>query len=354
MQKTRFINMILAAMWGAISLAGCSFSVNNEPRFRLGSYATSTPGTQFLDIRSLGSHNYDISLFEGDGIVYTCRGGHIDIAHLRIYADYTRYLYDRVSKCLDKNDSELTFKLNVEPSSYYVKFTYPDDWKVLSKSNKQHIIQNVSLELSQYFTYILGTWHEVLTFYGYKCMAVLPEEPSAFSWEDIYSNLLGIRLGAKVLTYNGKEYNAAMSDEIKQELIRLGIQDANTARQAAEKMRGQWFNGTFLVNMVRRNMDVGLDDGFVTPILVPGICKDAQPESLPIPELNAFNRYGFKMSFTVVPKEFEKDHILRIIYPNGGGCRINLTTDLPVIMEAVKREAVRRGYVLSDPNDEKS
>ncbi len=354
MQKTKFINVIVAAVCGTVCLTGCSFSINNEPRPRLGSYATSTPGTFFLDANHLGSHNYDNSLFESNGIAYTCRGGHIDITHLRIYADYTRYLYTRTSKHLTANDTHLTFKLNVEPSSYFVTFTYPANWTTLSKAEKQKIIHEISLELSQYFTYTLGTWHEIVTFYGYKCMAVLPEEPSAFSWEDIYSNLLGVQLAARALMHEDCGFNKAMTIELKEELERLGTQDATVARRAAEKMRGQWFNGTLLVNMIRRNMDVGLDDGFVAPILVPGICDNPSPQLLPVPKLDAFYRCGFKMRFEVEPREFEKNRILKIVYPNGGGKRIDLPRDLPRIMEAVKKEAIHRGYVLSDQNDGKS
>jgi hypothetical protein len=342
-----------AAVLFCIIIGGCSFSINNQPRPRLGSYATSTPGTKFLGVKNLGRHCYDISMFEGNGIVYTCRGGHIDITHLRIYADYTRYLYAYTLKQFRNNKTDLTFKLNVEPSSYYVKLTYPDGWTNLPKEQKERIAQEVALELGQYFTYTLATWHEILTFYGYKCMAVLPEEASAFSWEDIYSNLLGIQLGAKALADDDHGYNRAMTMLIKDEMEYLGIKSSSVARNFAEKMRGQWFAGTLLVNMVRRNMDVGFDDGFVTPILVPGVCENAQPHSIPIPKLDAFKRYGFSMLFEVEPKEFEKNVILKIVYPDGGGKRIELPRYLPDIMDTVEKEAIHRGYVLADPNNGK-
>lgn len=356
MMQENKIKVTAAAIAGLIFIfvGGCSFSINNEPRPRLGSYATSTPGTNFIDARNLGSHNYDVSLFEGNGIVYTCRGGHVDITHLRIYADYTRYLYLKTLNHLMKDGVEMTFKLNVEPSSYVVQFAYPQNWKSLPREDKKKIAEEVALELGQYFAYVLSTWHEILTFYGYKCMAVLPEEPSAFSWEDIYSNLLGIRLGAKALSYPDLGYNRAMTALIQAEMAYLGIQESFVARIASEKMRGKWFDGTVFVTMIRRNMDVGFDDGFVTPVLVPGLCGNVTPKSYPIPKLDAFNRYGFKMSFEVEPREFEKDSIMRIVYPDGGGKRVNLPVYLPTIMEAVKKEALKRHYVITDPNNGKS
>lgn len=342
-------SQMAAVVLSALFLNGCLFSINGEPRPRLGSYATSTPGTNFIDIHNLGNHSYGNCLFENNGIVYTCRAGHIDIAHLRINADYVKYLYTKVKKNLIHDKSELTFKLNVEPSWYFVKFYYPKNWAALPSGEKETLAHQFALELSQYFTFNMTIWHEFLTFYGYKCMAVLPEEPSAFSWEDIYSNLVGIRLGAQAVADEESGYDKSMTLLLNKELESLGIQSSQTAREVSEKMRGTWFNGFVLVNMVERNMDIGLDDGLVTPVLVPGVCENAEPQSYPIPMLEAFHQYGFTMSFEVEPAEFEKNQLLRIVYPNGDGKRIQFPYHLPLIMDYTKKEAIRRGYIVNPP-----
>jgi hypothetical protein len=328
-------------VFGLMCVAGCT--LNGQPRARLGSYATSTPGTNFLGPDNLGEHNYENALSEGNGIVYTCRGGHIDIAHLRINADYTRYLYHLTCEKLWDDRTHFTFKLNVEPSVYTVTLKYPPRWYLVTLKEKQKLIPQVALELSQYLTFTMSTWHEILTFYGYKCMAVLPEEPSAFSWEDIYSNLVGIRLGAKALQYSEDTYNQAMTKLLQEELVNLKIQSRDTAWYAAEKMRNKWFEGTVLIKMVQRNMDIGLDDGFVTPVLVPDICQGEKPVSYPVPKLDMFNRLGFSMILEVRPAEFEKNSILKIIYPSGGGSTIRFPDDWPKIMDYTKAEAIKRG-----------
>lgn len=343
----RFI-VIPAAATVLFILGGCSF--DGQPRARLGSYATSTPGTNFLGPNGLGNHSYDHFFFENNGIVYTCRGGHIDITHLRINADYVRYLYKLILRRLDLDDTEFSFKLNVEPSRYYVTLQYPDIWKTLSEEEKERLSEDLALELSQYFVFTMTTWHEILTFYGYKCMMFVPEEPSAFSWEDIYSNLTGIHLGAKAVQDNDHGYNEAMTILLQQELENLQIQPAQTAWQAAEQMRGKWFEGFVLINMIQRNMDIGMDDGFVTPILSPGICEGATPLPIPVPALELFNRYGFSMRFEVEPAEFEKDKILKIVYPDGGGKRIRFPDDLAKIMEYTKNEAIKQGCIIMPPN----
>jgi hypothetical protein len=99
--KKKLIRLIIAAIIVTaltLSASGCSF--NGAPRPRLGCYATSTPGTRFIDANGLGKHSYRGSPFENNGIAYTCRGGHIDVTHARIGADNVRYLYDKTKKNL--------------------------------------------------------------------------------------------------------------------------------------------------------------------------------------------------------------------------------------------------------------
>jgi hypothetical protein len=334
------ITLKLVALTGIVAgitfLSGCSLS--GTPRLRLGSYATSTPGTNFIDANSLGRHSYSSFLFENNGIAYTCRGGDIDIAHVRIGADNTRYLYYKIRKKLLNSDSNIQFKLNVEPSTYFVTLQYPPNWEGLTKKEKKQIADELALEMSQYFTFTMTTWHEVLTWFGYKCMAIVPEQPSAFSWEDIYSNLVGIRIGAQAILDDDHSYNKAVTLGIKKELENLGVQPSHTAWAASEKMRGKWFDGTLLVDMKERNFDIGLDDGLVTPTLVPGVCEGAEPQSYPVPTLDKFHKAGFSMDFELEPKEFESGRILKIIYPNGdGGKKIQPIKHIPLVLDYIKK-----------------
>ncbi len=344
LRKAVGLILLAGVIVGSVFVYGCA--TNDEPRVRFGTYATPTLGTRYLDIDNLGKHSSGNSLSEKGGIVYTCRGGHIDITHIRIGADNVRYLYNKIQRCLMNSDAEFTFKFNVEPSVYSVKLQYPPTWKTLSRKDRERIIDEVALELSQYCTYTMITWHEVLTWFGFKTVAFWSEEPSAFSWEDIYSNLLGVRLGAQALQDEEHNFNEAMTILLKKELENLQIQSSDTARQAAEKMRGDWFTGFVQVDMRERNMDIGLDDGFVTPTLVPGICDDAQPQSYPVPTLDKFNEHGFVMDLAVEPKEFEKWKILRLIYPNGGEKRIRPSEHLPVVMDYIRRDALKKGFTV--------
>jgi hypothetical protein len=342
--KTALKLIILTAVsQGVIFLNGCAVS---KPGARLGSYATATLGTHFLDTNCLGRHHFGSSCFEKNGIVYTCKGGHIDIAHARIAADNVRYLQDMARKNLLGTSRNFDFKLKVEPSTYYVTLEYPQNWKKLSKKDRIRIADEVSMEMGAYLTYIMTTWHEVLTWFGFKCMAIVPEQPSAFSWEDVYSNVFGIKVGTQALQDKKHGYNTAVTIALEKELKNLGIQSKDTARKASEKMRGTWYEGALIAEMKVRNLDIGIDDGFVTPMLVPGVCRSAVPEPLPVPNLYKFHKYGFKMTLEVEMKELEKDRVLRIIYlnvsPNEYPKRIQPVKHLPAIMDYIKRKTEKK------------
>lgn len=330
----------MAVLLAGLALVGAGCSVANQPRPRMGSYATSTPGTNFIGLTDLGAHNYD-GIIETNGIVYTCRGGHVDIAHLRIAADHVRYLYGQTYKSLMRNKRELSFKLNVDRSHFFASFSYPSDWKTQDKEQKDYIARAAAFELAQYFSFVLINWHEVLTFYGYKTMGVLPEFPSAFSWEDTYSNTIGVHLGARAI-HSDTPYDEAMTTLLREELEYLGIQSADVARGAAEQMRGQWYDGNLLVTMHVRNTDIGLHDGLVWPMLVPGVCQEAQPLPYPAPQLDVVEQYGIGVTLEVEPREFERGRILRIVYPDGGENRINIDESLPVIMAAIEAEIIEK------------
>jgi hypothetical protein len=351
MNRVLIMVLVGIALGAVIAAGGCS--IDGQPRIRTGSYATATLGTNFLDANNLGKHSYQTPFnHEEDGIAYTCRGGHIDIAHVRIAADNVRYLYYLTKKNLMASVSELTFKASEEPSRYYVHLKYPDNWQTLSRNEKNAIADKVSLELSQYFSYTMTTWHEVLTWFGYKSTGIFPEFPSAFSWEDNYSNIIGVRLGAQAVADQEHDYDTAMTIIIKKELQYLGVQSAVTARYASEKMKGKWWEGTpfvVYVEMRERNMDLGYVDGRVTPTLVPGVCEGAKPLSYPVPTLNTLAKYGFAMTLEVEPREFEKDKILKIVCPDGKGKRIQLATQLPLIMDYITKDAISMGYNTMPP-----
>lgn len=191
----------------------------------MGSYATSTVGTAFLGPEELGPHGYEYNWSEQNGIVYTCRGGHIDISHTRKTADWTAFLAARTFDRISRNKRSFTFKMR-EPSVYRVELTYPENWQDLSQAEQERIARQVALALGPYLSYAANTWHEILTWFGYGNIAIYSEFPSAFSWEDTFSNLLGAHVAAAALRDTEHTYDKAVTLELDRELKNLGIKKA--------------------------------------------------------------------------------------------------------------------------------
>ena len=91
-------------------------------------------------------------------------------------------------------------------------------------------------------------------------------------------------------------YNEAIEIAMDEEMKKLGIQPARVAKEASERVKGDWYTGCvlFFVDIKKRNLDIGLDDGYFTPTLLPGVgeCPNAAPTSYPVPTLDALTGMG--------------------------------------------------------------
>ncbi len=289
-----------------------------RPRLRPGSYASATRGSRFIGPEDLGSHRYWLDGEEGNGIMYTCAGGHIDIAHVRKAADWTGYLAAATLGRL--HDGRTSFQLRLsEPSRYTVELTYPPDWDSLSPAQKERVAREVSRQLGQFLAYTGLTWHEILTWFGFRPEAYKSEFPSAFSWEDSYSNLLGACLAGEALQDQERAFNDAMTVALRNRLESLGVQPATVARQTSEAVRGDWYSKRWLFTVInKRNFDIGLDDGQVTPCLLQdvSVCEDAQAQPLTVPTLDGLAQYGFSATVTIEPRVWEQGKIFRVLHGN--------------------------------------
>jgi hypothetical protein len=303
------------------------------------------PSTRFYG-SDLGTHGYYFRLSEKNGIVYTCRGGHIDTVHVRIAADWTAYLAAESYRRLMRGDRGFSYGLLADRSRHRVRITYPADWSSRPPAQREKIAREVALALGPYLAYSMVTWHEVLTWNGFRCVGVLPEFLSAFSWEDSFSNLLGTVVASKALQDGEHPYDEAMTIALERELRLLGVQPAAVARRASESVRGDWYTGSrgFFLAMRKRGLNVGWDTGVAVPILVPGItaCAHPEPARYPIPTLDVLSHYGFAAVVEIEPHEWEKNKILRIVYPDGKGRCIYPATDFTPILQSIRRQAVAR------------
>lgn len=324
------------------------------PRLRPGSYATATRGVRFLGAADLGPHSYRFNASEQSGIVYTCRAGHVDISHVRKAADWTGYLAAVVLEQIEKGRTSFQVK-QVEPSLYCVELTYPENWNDLDSAERERIAREVSCDLGQYLAWTGLTWHEILTWFGYRFKVWQSEFPSAFSWEDNYSNLLGTHIAVAALQDQAHPFSEAVTRLLRVRLAELGVQPAEVASETTEALRGRWFSAQWHYTWIyERNFDVGIDDGYVTPRLVPSsaACEEPEPWPLPVPALDSLARYGFAMRLEIEPRVWEERRIMTLVFPqyDGRTRRLEPAIHFPLLIGHIEQDAIARGFSFSGSN----
>ncbi len=332
----RFYLILLAAVVPAIT--GCRTSPKLSQR--VGAFFGCPLGMEFPEPDELGNHQYNSGWSEQNGMVYTCRGGFIDIAHLRESADRTRYLREIAQQHLIQGQPGFSFQI-IEPSIYTITIHYPEHWASLSPDQQKAIADSVSIRLGQYLAHTSTVWHEIVTWFGFASVAFLPEHPSSFSWEDTYSDLLGTRLAAQAMEDSQQDFDTALTKLINRQMQELCIQSAAVAELAEHTVKEKWFHNDFyfLIRMNKRNFDTGDDDGFITPWLIPGICTETEPLSYPVPDLNFASQSGFRFEVEMKPSEKERTPILAIIYPDGSGTNLQPESDFPTILQYIEEQA---------------
>ncbi|MCC4108134.1 DUF4056 domain-containing protein [Serratia ureilytica] len=201
-----------------------------------------------VEADNLGGHRYNDSFFGGlmsvlglgnekNGILYTRHGGFIDTAHVRDTSDMTFWLFSQILPHLGE---PFTLSLGDELAHREVRlFPYP----VPATARERY---NLALWLSAQIAFQLAAWHEIAQWYGYESVPGFAEGISAFSVEDLYSNLLGARLAIGLLVSGHGEtvagYNIALSGMLSQALQELDAQPAAITRFHFDMLDGMWWD----------------------------------------------------------------------------------------------------------------
>ncbi len=201
-----------------------------------------------VDADRLGAHHYNDSTFnaignllglgsEQLGLIYTHRGGFIDIAHVRDTADNTLFLF---SQLLPRLGQQWSIDLGSELAKRRIRlnaFIPPQD-----AARRYTLAAYLAGELA----FQMAAWHEVAQWYGYQSVAGFSEEVSAFSPEDLYSNLLGARLAIDAIlqgrAVSVTAYNRAMETLLPAALHQLGAVSIKETQQQFDGIDGDWWD----------------------------------------------------------------------------------------------------------------
>lgn len=189
------------------------------------------PGIKLTEITSLekiGTHHYLGNSEEQNGIIYTRRGGFIDMGHLRDQCDWMAYLYIQLEESRKKGSLDL--EIGHEGGEKNLTVRIPSR---LSSSDLLHLAGKIAYDLS--------VWHEIATWFGASTIPLIPEWYSSFSVEDAFSNLLGVTIGYKAIQSN-LPYEEAVTKIIGETLKSLNVVSSEEETLLAmEEVRNIWW-----------------------------------------------------------------------------------------------------------------
>lgn len=236
------------------------------------------PGFSIHNIRSpeqIGHHNYDAGQIgqdiakasERNGLVYTCRGGFVDTAHVRDYADWTLFLATRIGRLLETG-GEIELPAGEGGQRRFV--LKPVDAEFVRIIGRR----NLTASLAVWAGFQMSIWHEIATWYGWASFEAFSERASAFSPEDLYSNLLGAKLAGPIIS-SGNDLSEDLFDDaidvwFEQSLRFLGAVSADRGEAAMAAVDQHWWDsGARLPDpnlVLRRSLQMGPR---IEPWLVP-------------------------------------------------------------------------------------
>ncbi len=224
-------------------------------------------------VDEIGPHMYDSGAFsvegssrknaftsEKNGLVYTCRGGFIDTAHVRDYADWTLFWAATIARLSVTGE---TVELPPEGGKRRV-IIRPLPAQLLDRYG----LRRTATALAQWLAFQLSIWHEIATAYGFASIDLYPEYVSAFSPEDLYSNLLGIKIAGGIIMQSGSTatdslYDQSMDRWLQATLRYLQPVSVGAGTAAMYLVDGVWWDSKArLPNprlVARRNLDAGLE-----------------------------------------------------------------------------------------------
>lgn len=254
------------------------------------------PGVKLTETTSMdkiGPHHYLGDENEGNGIIYSRRGGFIDMGHVRDQADWTAYLYTQLLE--NKLKGSLSLVLGHEGGEKSLIVTIPSE---LTNQDLIHLAGKIAYDLS--------VWHEIATWFGASTIPFVPERYSSFSVEDPFSNLLGVTIGIQALQ-SELPYEKAVTAIIDETLKSLdAVPNEAETFLAMDDVRGIWWTRERKLPsskvLLQRQLQVY---SCLQPWLVPGwIGTNKVPYELNVPEytsngqmLNKYYQLDFRLNY---------------------------------------------------------
>ncbi|MEX1016347.1 MAG: DUF4056 domain-containing protein [Phycisphaeraceae bacterium] len=259
------VSLLLAV---AAVVVGCAGPP--RPRPRPGSLPFPGPFSLYrvADVEKFDEHSYGLPpLFKNGsrGTFYTEKAGFLDIAHIRWSIDWGWYYHHHAHAALTEGKTEVTLTTN-KPSRLRIQFHYPEKWDQLPAEERAALIDELALRVGQEAAWIIGIWHETATYFGYASFVVVSESGSAFTYEDMFSHLIGLYVLEQAVRSDEPDFDRAVTVALDEMLQSLEPYDPEASHEAALAVKGEWWRGG---KAIRRNLALGLDGEPLRPWLIP-------------------------------------------------------------------------------------
>ncbi|HEX8325251.1 MAG TPA: DUF4056 domain-containing protein [Tepidisphaeraceae bacterium] len=305
------------------------------------------------DVARLGTHRY------GDrtdapagneserGIFYTTKAGFLDLAHLRMTIDWTRFCVSKIRDAIDAGQTQVSMN-GSNGSMFHATLQYPDDWSALPPAERERLAFELALRTGERLAYLMLLWHEVATWYGDHTF-VFDESPSAFTWDDVMSHVIGVRVAEMALRDRGRPFDEAVTLYLDAQLQALGAVGPEKTQQAVDAVDGVWWAGG---RPLKRQLDTGLDTNSVYPWLVPGLpfANGEKPQPFAIPHVGTVIGRDLSDFCTVrIEPRIAAAQAMRRVLPDARPAWFG-TDDLSDILVAMRTQMTEQfGLAVSEP-----
>jgi hypothetical protein len=170
----------------------------------------------------------------------------------------------------------------MDDTTYEVVLSPPSGWSGLTPLTLDAAHAEAALHVGQRVALLIGTWHEILTYGGYKTTGVLSEERSAFTYDDVTSHVVGLQVADVALGRSDVSYDRAVTEALDLRLGELSVVSSDCLHEAIEMVRGTWWEGN---RALAHQVPSSLETGSHTPLVVERLpcCPDTEMRPLELP-----------------------------------------------------------------------
>jgi hypothetical protein len=206
-----------------------------------------------------------------------------------------------------------------------------------AKGLSDPLANELAIRIGQRVAFLMMTWHEVLQWYGYRTVILVDEHPSAFTYDDPMSHVVGVRVAGRALRDTSRRsFDEAATEALRAELTDLGVVTPEQTTQAAKAVEGLWWTGS---KPLKRQLDIGLDDGGIHPWLVPNLpfAGGKSDVCLKLPTLGDVGGKDFSKFYSVrIDPKLRMGEAIRASV--AGNPELLAEEDFRAIIEGVRRE----------------